>query len=236
MEDKEKQLRYLEPFDESKLLGYTKKCFEGMRYITQNGRMVKDIQDSLSPILERNYMLSLVYEMGKHEGTNEVEEPVLASSGLFVGGETNKFINTKDNENILNTANDLNITVENSRFEAIPDLIVHNSHNPSCGETGEGQHLALEAKTTKRLGKVVFMKDFFKLNVYLSALNYEVAIYLIVNTRTEKVDELIGNYIENGYYCCKKGKLFFFIQDDIMSEPMIYIFNKNKIQEAGCTT
>ena len=191
-------------------------------------KIVTNTENSESPILERNYVLSLVYEMGKQTSENTSQKGELLeldSLGFFVGGETDKYISVNE-EAVQNTCNDLDITIMKSEeFKVIPDLVIHNSHNPEAGQTGCGQHLALEAKTTKKLGKFAFMKDFFKLNVYLSTLRFEKVIYLIVNSRAEQINTLIKQYLKNGYYQNEHSdQLLFFIQENKDVEPVVYRF------------
>lgn len=226
MADSEKPLKYLEVFDENQLSGYEKACFDAMKSIAQNMRTVTNTEDSESPVGERNYVLSLVYEMGKKQTPNEEasqDDTIrFGQSDLFVGGETYKRMRVDDDINY--TCHDLGIAINNPNFEIVPDLVIHNSHNPEFGETGVGQYLVLEAKTTKRLGMYAFMRDFFKLNLYLTKLHFEKAIYLIINSSIERVDELIEEYINKKYYLFAHGQMFFYIQQDKECEPIVYRF------------
>ena len=216
-----KESMYLKEIDANVLDVYMKSCLNAMKSIAHNTRVVVDTENQNSSVLERNYVLSLVYEMGKQISKNEFE---FNSSGLFIGGETSKYIRV-NSEKIRATCNELDIKIKEKKFEVIPDLVIHNSHNPDAGDSGDGQRLALEAKTTINLGKVAFMKDFFKLNVYLASLHFENVVYLIVNNNTKRICELIEDYLNNEYFLFKEGpKMFFFIQEKIEDEPKVFQF------------
>ena len=109
----------------------------------------------------------------------------------------------------------LKFSLKDNEIEVIPDLVIHNSHNPKSGESDEGQFLVLEAKTTRRFGVHYFMRDFFKLNLYLSRLHFRNAVSLVVNKPARKIDDYIGSYKKKDYYWCDKtrDKLRLFIQE-----------------------
>ena len=227
MAENKNEFKHLKVVKEDELKGYVKTCFSAMKTIAHNMSLVTNTEDPDSSVLERNYVLTLVFEIGKQISKyNETSERLeLYSSELFVGGETNKFLNV-NSDKVQKTCNDLEIVIKDSKFETIPDLVIHSSHDSEAGNTGEGQYLALEAKTAKKLGKFAFMKDFFKLNAYLASLNYENAIYLIVNSSAKQVESLIEEYINNGYFLNEGNyKLLFFIQETKDVEPIIYQFN-----------
>ena len=61
----EKNLKYIERIDtyenESE---YVKRCFTAMRMLAANPNIVRNTEDDNSPTLERNYILSMVYQIG----------------------------------------------------------------------------------------------------------------------------------------------------------------------------
>jgi len=209
----EKNLKYIEKVDsienESE---YVKKCFTAMRMIAANPNKVRNTEDDDSTTLERNYILSMVYNMGKSDFLREDTFFKFDSTSFFIGGETIKLISINDKK-MERTGMDLNFN--GNKIEAIPDLVIHNSHNPKSGDSDEGQFLVLEAKTTRRLGEHYFMRDFFKLNLYLSRLHFQNAVSLVINKPAKIIDDYIGTYKKKDYYWCDdvKSKLRLFIQE-----------------------
>ncbi len=215
------------------LEGYPKLCYEAMVCIANNMQIVKNVESPQSSILERNYIISLVFEMGKLIAKDEIhnnDDLIFNTEKQFIGGETNKYIDVTDND-LQRTCNDLDINIANNKIEVIPDLVVHNSHNPSSGVSGDGQYLIIEAKTTRKLGSYAFMKDFFKLNAYLAGLHFDKAIYLLLNSDARKIDDYLGKYLGENFYLYEyKDKILFFVQEEAQPLPCIYKL-KN---EYGC--
>ena len=209
-------LKILEPSSLEKD-SYTSLCFEAMMNLTNQWYMVTDDDNEDAPVLERNYVLSLVFQMGKN--ANSTTE---FGTNVFPSGENNKDIYLKLEE-IKTTYNDLYGKEFKPPFEVIPDLVIHTSHNPQSSNSNS-QHVVIEAKTTKNLGKVAFMRDLFKLNVYLTRLNYKNAIYLLVNTTKKRIEYLIKQYFDNPYYKAngKLNQLLFFIQECEGQPPCAY--------------
>ena len=118
------------------------------------------------------------------------------------------------------TCEALNFSLKSNKIETIPDLVIHNSHNPKSGDSGEGQFLVLEAKTTKRLGEHYFMRDFFKLNLYLSRLQFKNAVSLVINKPAKIIDGYIETYKKKNLYWYNevKSKLRLFIQEKDIPE------------------
>ena len=211
----EKNLKYIEKVDsienESE---YVKKCFTAMRMIAANPNKVRNTEDDDSTTLERNYILSMVYNMGKSDFLREDTFFKFDSTSFFIGGETIKLISINDKK-MERTGMALNFSFNGNKIEAIPDLVIHNSHNPKSGDSDEGQFLVLEAKTTRRLGEHYFMRDFFKLNLYLSRLHFQNAVSLVIDKPAKIIDDYIGTYKKEDYYWCDdvKSKLRLFIQE-----------------------
>lgn len=195
---------------------YASICFNAMCSLAKQWYLVTDCENDGTSILERNYVLSLVFQLGKM--TNKDSD---FGTNVFPSGENNKYIGINLKE-INETYKDLYEKELRPQFEAIPDLVIHTSHDKRAANS-YGQHVILEAKTTKTLSKVAFFKDFFKLNVYLCSLKYEKAIYLIVNTEKNRIDDLIKLYFRNKLFKSKDKleNLLFFIQDNKETTPYV---------------
>ena len=219
---KKKQLQILDTYNLDHN-PFVSKCFDTMKKLAGHRNILSDIENPNAPVLERNYIISLVFQMGKDAGATDF------GINVFPSGETNKFISDNLNE-IKSTYKDLYDKELKPPFEVIPDMVIHSSHCSSASN-GDEQYVVIEAKTTKELGKVAFMKDFFKLNVYLCRLNYQNAIYLIVNTSKERIDKLICHYFDNCYFVAKKrlDKILFFIQENKDDTPHAYKLKEDYI-------
>lgn len=218
----QKEFKYIEKIDSiEKESIYIKKCFSAMRMLAANPQIVKDTDDKNSSIIERNYILSMVYNMGKADYLRDNPEFFFCSSSYFVGGENIKHI-TPTGKKVEKTRKELKFSLKDNEIEVLPDLVIHNSHNPSSGNSDDGQFLVLEAKTTSRLGEYYFMRDLFKLNLYIEKLNYQNAVYLVINKSADTIDNFIAVYKEKGYFLCDdlKSKLRIFIQEK--DRPELY--------------
>lgn len=191
-----------------------KKCFSTMKMLAVHPNIVA-IENDNTPISERNYILSLVYNMGKADYIRNHTEYSFFQKPCFVGGETSKEFQLEENE-IKYTCEQLGYTIKENKIKVFPDLLIHNSHSKEAIDTGN-QLLALEAKTSKRLGEEAFYRDFFKLNLYIDILHYENVVFLVINKSAKEIDDLIGKYINKKYYLstfCWKSKLYLFIQEN----------------------
>ena len=210
-----KEFKYIEKIEaiENESI-YIKKCFTAMRTLAANPQIIRDTDDKDSSIIERNYILSMVYNMGKADYLRNNTEFIFGSSSYFVGGEANKYISLKG-EKEIRTCGDLRFAIKDNKIEVIPDLVIHDSHNPDSGNSDEGQFLVLEAKTSRQLGEYYFMRDFFKLNAYLAGLHFQNAVYLVINKSADTIDDYIAAYKKKKYYWYDhvKSKLCFFIQE-----------------------
>lgn len=195
---------------------YASMCFEAMCSLSRQLYLVTVNEHDDAPVLERNYVLSMVFQLGKNTGKDSN-----FGINVFPSGENNKQIDLNLQE-IGETYKDLYEKDLRHPLEFIPDLVIHTSHDKRAKDSN-GQCVILEAKTTNTLSKVAFFKDFFKLNVYLCSLNYENAIYLIVNTEKDKIENLIKLYLKNGLFMSKDKieKLLFFIQDNKDTTPYV---------------
>lgn len=217
-----KELKYIEKMDsiENESI-YVKMCFTAMRTLAANPQIIRDTDDKNSSIIERNYILSMVYNMGKADYLRDNNEFFFGSSPYFIGGEANKYISLKGEKETM-TCDALRFAIKDDKIEVIPDLVIHDSHNPNSGNSDKGQFLVLEAKTSRQLGKYFFMRDFFKLNAYLAGLNFQNAVYLVINKSAKTIDDYVDAYKEKQYYWYDdvNSKLRFFIQEK--DEPKLY--------------
>lgn len=216
----EKELKHIERIDsienESE---YVRRCFTAMRMLAANPNIVRNTEDDNSPTLERNYILSMVYCMGKSDYLREDTDFDLGYGSYIVNGENNKFISI-DDKKVKEDCKYFRTPIKEKGIEVIPDLVIHNSHSPKSGKTRNGQFLILEAKTTKRLSGYYFMRDFFKLNLYLAGLGYDNAVCLVINKSAKTIDNYIGVYKDKKHYRCDalNGKLRLFIQENDVPE------------------
>lgn len=195
---------------------YASMCFDAMCFLAKNWYLVANSEHAKAPVLERNYVLSLVFQLGKMANQKSG-----FGTNVFPSGENNKHIDNHEYQ-ISETYKDLYEKDFRHPFEVIPDLIIHTSHDERSIDSN-GQHVILEAKTTKSLSKVAFFKDFFKINVYLCSLKFDNAIYLIVNTEKDKIESFIKLYFKNGLFWSKDEleKLLFLIQENKETKPCV---------------
>ncbi len=204
---------------------YVSLCFDAITQLSENRYLITNTESDNEVILERNYILAMVFLMGKKTKDDES-----FGTNVFPSGENNKYICDNLND-IKETYNNLHSKELKGKFKVIPDLVIHTSHNPKS-QYSKSQYVALEAKTTKQLGKVAFYRDLFKLNVYLCDLSYKDVVYLIVNTEKKKIEDLISQYFSNNYFYNKDklNNIWFFIQENGESSPYAYKLCENYIK------
>ena len=200
-------------------------CYDIMRIIQKDHKTVvsKPESDKLKGIYERNYIITFSYLMGRKAGYSKL------LSDKFVNGEIIK-------DFILYPQNDDDKTrrrIYPSRKYYCPDFIIHTSHLKS-NDNYVGQYLRMEAKTTSELKKKDFYWDLFKLNLYVEKLDYDTAVYLIVNTTISQVKAMIDEYDEKKYWYTRKigniqrskenkeHHIYFLIQESVEKQPKIY--------------
>ncbi len=179
----------------------------------------------LDKIYERNYMLTFAYLMGQKSGGIQSTYEFLSQK--LVNGEVNKYIYLDPSDEAFESRNQL----KSGREYFCPDFLIHSSHDNS-GDNYEGQYMIMEAKTTCNLKQEAFDWDFFKLNLYVEKLNFDTAIFLIVNTSYTDVAEMVNNY---RYWHSDKldptkreihnnviPHIFFLIQGNVKEQPKIY--------------
>lgn len=172
------------------------------------------MQNEDNNIDEQNYVIALA---GAIEGE-------IGKTKFLLGGEVRKEISTS-NQYVQDLIARLKKKDEYNEPDATvkPDYVIHYSvKREDINE--EKQKLVIEAKTTKQLTQDPFSWDLYKLMSYVNELKYESAIYLILNTRKEKVEELLEGYRKQNLPIIRipEERLFFFIQENIESSPEIY--------------
>lgn len=199
-------------------------CYDIMRTIQKDHDAVicKEDAGNLNDIYERNYIITFAYLMGRNAGESKL------LSNKFVNGELKKDI-------VLDSQNDdykTKAKIYPKRNYYCPDFVIHTSH----GNNGkyEGQHLIMEAKTTSKLQQKEFEWDLFKLNLYVEYLDFDIAVYLIVNTSIAEVSSMVDKYNQKGFWCSsklcglnrrrnnKEYHIYFLIQESVDKSPKIF--------------
>lgn len=207
---------------------YVKLCRNVMWLIKRNHETVlcNPISNSeLDIIYERNYMLTFAYLMGQKSG--EIKSTYEFLSQKLVNGEVNKYIFLNPNDEAYESRNNL----KPGREYFCPDFLIHSSHDNS-GEDYEGQYMIMEAKTTSKLKQEDFDWDLFKLNLYVEKLNFDTAIFLIINTPHTEIATMVSNYnhwhskkldpTEQNVHNNVVPHIFFLIQENVKGQPKIY--------------
>ncbi len=200
-------------------------CYKAMSYLSQNWYLVADGDNEDATVLERNYVLSMVFHMGMH---SIIEDEL--GMGVFLSGENTKHVDDCIDD-IRKTYKKIYKKEIELPLEVIPDLVIHTSHDKRSTNSN-GQHVIIEAKTTKKLSKSAFFKDLFKLNTYLCRFDFDNAIYVIVNTDKNRIENLIKLYFESDcfFYKDKLESLLFFIQEGKDTSPQTYKLSAKIIQ------
>lgn len=225
MDNKEekKEIEFLSKVSEESLDQEVCILFKAMRKLFDTPEMVTNINDTKNIVIERNYVCSLIYQLGRLS-TNELYP---FSNEVLVGGDMNKYITPQNEERMLYTCDRLNFKISHDKkFEVIPDLIIHGSHDPQSINRNN-QYVAVEVKCCEYLGIEPFEKDFFKLNAYLSCLNYKKVIYIILNSEKKRINQRIKQYADNGYFVLKErlNDFFFFVQEGRDKNPEVCVID-----------
>ncbi len=85
-----------------------------------------------------------------------------------------------------------------------PDLVFHASQKCRCEEE---QLLIIECKIEPELNEIKFNKDLFKLFIYKSELHFRYAVYLIVNSKYDKIMKFVEEYEKHFWKAKKKGTI-----------------------------
>ncbi len=201
-------------------------CYNIMHIIKNEHEAVLcncNLQDpNLEDIYERNYIITFAYLMGQKSKERKYANNLL--SDKFVNGEVNKQIFLNPDDPAYEDRNRL----KSGREYFCPDFVIHTSHSNS-GSNYEGQCLIMEAKTTSNLKQDDFNWDLFKLNLYVEKLDFDTAVYLIVNTTLSDVKKMIRNYtywhsdkLEIPNQKNRVPHIYFLIQEKVDEMPKIY--------------
>lgn len=207
---------------------YVKLCYNVMVDIRRKHDSIicneDQIKKSLVEIYERNYIITFSYLMGMRNKSYSIID-----SDEFISGELHKEVGRLDKRTSLYRSMTELTPKSNPNF-LIPDFLIHKS-NRIHDKNVENQLLILEAKTTQKLTPKAFYWDMFKLNMYIEKLNFNVAVYLIVNSTFKKINKFVYNYIRNYWHSNKlicnnqlssMHHLYFIIQEKVDSNPEIY--------------
>lgn len=213
------------------------KCIKDIRYkrflyhiykaMGQVGRKIGSVivhADDNNPlnikVNERNYIIYLSYILGTIESTTKNG---FLGNTYYINGEIYKQIQSLANGKAKNAKesfdkfrNEKRNNEENLKTEDYinvrPDFVIHASHDKVYDY--KGQKLIIEAKTTRNLDDIDFCWDFLKLNVYVDEFKFANAIYMLVNTNKEHIEDMLNLYKnEIGYFCNDMKKIWFFVQD-----------------------
>ena len=190
-------------------------CFQIMKYLQEHKYLVFTEEDEIS---EQNYMISFAYLLGCE----------LKDMKHLYGGELDKILSVCNNRKIMALAKRLKRSCKDDVVTVKPDFVIHK-----CLERDNlhpvHQCFIVEAKTLKRFSQDVFSWDIFKLHGYISQLQYENAVYIIINSDKSTVENKLKKYIDEyvddlGSWMekTKNGRLLFFIQKDKDSVPEAY--------------
>lgn len=103
--------------------------------------------------------------------------------------------------------------------KVFPDLVIHT--NQKSRKTN-GQFLILECKTqTENLNQDAFNNDFFKLNEYISLLNFQFSVYLIINKSENDIRNYLNTY-KKSYWTSKLGNVIFIVKENYKSKLKIF--------------
>lgn len=207
---------------------YVKYCYKIMCGIYKDFKEKPGVDPS---IYERNYIIILAYYWGRY--LNEEQELCNDCDNVLVNGELYKaFKFSKIIEKIERIKNIPKGIIIDDHTMFVPDFLIHKNYD-SKETSYANQKVVVEAKV-KKFYQNDFNRDFFKLNIYLEYLEFQNAVYLIINTKKEKVDIFVKDYAnKNKYFLFKKQgnknqHLFFFIQESKNSEPKMYEFDIEK--------
>ena len=211
------------------ITNYVNPIVKAMEYLKNSPDCFSNIvhpDASKNKIIERNYIISLAYSLGLL--SNHCQR-----INKIINGEVLKKIqcdnNIKDDICRIYNISHPKSKTEINNIMFIPDLLIHDSNESNLTQE-KFQHLVLEAKTTANLSQYQFAWDFCKLNLYQKYLNFRNAVYLIVNTDSEKIKNHLDAYLDKyPNTISENGKLYFLIQKRISSDIEIWEFKKNII-------
>ena len=190
-------------------------CFQIMKYLQEHKNLVFTDEGEIS---EQNYMISFAYLLGCK----------LKDTEHLYGGELKKVLSVCNNEKIEELAKRINRSCNDDKVTIKPDFVIHDCLEHDALPPMH-QCFIVETKTSKVLRQDDFNWDIFKLHGYISQLNYENAVYIIISsdksTIEKKLEDYVNEYVDDlssWKKIVEKGKLLFFIQKDKDSEPEAY--------------
>ncbi len=157
---------------------------------------------------ERNYCTNLYHQL-----LNIINDTNLDIGEMFFLDEEiyKKYSGTYINDkSFTKTKNSLKFSKQGLR----PDLVLHKSQQ---SREKEDQKLIIECKTTNNLLKSEFFRDFFKLNIYKSQLNFQNTVYIIVNMNKEIINKYLDEYLKK-YWNIKENAIYLLIKESYGSE------------------
>lgn len=121
-----------------------------------------------------------------------------------------KFIGTySTDEKFKDTYKKINIANVGMR----PDIVLHAKQK---SRDEKDQLLIIECKIDPNLSEKNFNEDFFKLNIFLSELNFQNSVYIIINNKKNHIESLLKKYKEK-YWLSPKGEVDILIKEEFSS-------------------
>ena len=115
-----------------------------------------------------------------------------------------------------------------TKLYRIPDLIIHKSEksiNP------EDQLLVSEIKTDPNMTEGDFYADFFKLNLFMSELNFQYGLFIAANIDNEKIIGWLTKYLNEDLFVNQNNRNIYLISiDKEVSRLSICDFSKVRIE------
>jgi len=159
----------------------------------KNGKIIDYSNEIVYP--ERNFCTNLY-----HHFMVELEtEDLNIGEDFFLDEEIyKKFTGTYINDDDFKKTKDaLNFPKRGMR----PDLVLHATQE---SRDPEDQLLIIECKIDPNLSEKNFNEDFFKSNIFLSELNFQNSVYIIINNKRNHIESLLKKYKEK-YWLSPKG-------------------------------
>lgn len=115
---------------------------------------------------------------------------------------------------------------ELDKDKVFPDFVIHTNQK---SRKIDDQFLILECKTqTENLTQDAFNNDFFKLNEYISLLNFQFSVYLIINKSENDIRNYLNTY-KKSYWTSELGNVIFIVKESYEKELKIFDTMLNEI-------
>ncbi len=180
----------------------------------------KDVCSIGDKIYERNLMMNFAYQFGVNSASQNCKEAEERCYNL-ISGEIGKKIGS--DEALQNWCRDnLQKAFSNSQPCVFPDFVIHGSY---FDYRTESQHLIVEAKTTHNLQFSQFAWDFAKLNRYVSKLNFQSSVYLIVGIDENKVNNFLKQFSQYPQFPnieTSLSNIYIIIRKDMDAQVQLY--------------